>query len=277
VVKKETVMKHIFILILILFLYIESFSAFEDTDNGARSIGMGSAFVGLANDSYGIFYNPAGIRTFDNRDVSLFYSRPFGLKELSYVTVTFVQPFKFFNLGTSIKTYGFELYRENIFILSFAKNYEEIFYYGFNVKYFDLNIKNYGSDGTLGLDSGFLVKFSPEIQFGFCYQNFNSPSISKAKEKLPQIFSFGLSLLAIKDLVLNIDAYKDVKFPLTLKLGMEYKILNTLYLRAGFNDNPSKFATGIGIEYKILRFDYSIYTHQDLGYTHQASITFLKW
>jgi len=37
-----------------------AFAQFEDLGVGARGIGMGNAFVGLADDGYSIYYNPAG-------------------------------------------------------------------------------------------------------------------------------------------------------------------------------------------------------------------------
>jgi len=38
---------------------------------GARAIGMGGAFVSVADDGYAVYYNPAGLSGIQNRTISL--------------------------------------------------------------------------------------------------------------------------------------------------------------------------------------------------------------
>ena len=52
----------IFIILINSFLYaVESYASFADWNVGARSLGMGRAYVGLANDGSALYWNPAGI------------------------------------------------------------------------------------------------------------------------------------------------------------------------------------------------------------------------
>jgi len=45
---------------------------------GARALGMGSAFAGLADDGSAAFWNPAGLATLTSREVTLMHAEQFG-------------------------------------------------------------------------------------------------------------------------------------------------------------------------------------------------------
>jgi hypothetical protein len=45
---------------------------------GARALGMGSAFAGLADDGTAAFWNPAGLATLDSREVTAMHAEQFG-------------------------------------------------------------------------------------------------------------------------------------------------------------------------------------------------------
>jgi hypothetical protein len=45
-------------------------------DKGARAIGVGGAFTGLANSAFALFYNPAGLMLLPSREASFFYAQP---------------------------------------------------------------------------------------------------------------------------------------------------------------------------------------------------------
>jgi len=66
--------------ILILFLTFTCslppvLAQFEDLGVGARGIGMGNAFIGLADDGYSIYYNPAGLQRVGWKELVLDYGK----------------------------------------------------------------------------------------------------------------------------------------------------------------------------------------------------------
>jgi hypothetical protein len=111
------------------------------------------------------------------------------------------------------------------------------------------------------------------LRWGFFAANINAPSIGQAKEKLPQVYSSGLSYSPIDGLLLGVDAVKDVRYPTLIRGGIEYKVVDAASLRAGVGSNPTKFSSGLGIHYSLVRFDYAMTTHPDLGLSHQFSVT----
>src|SRR5689334_3253054 len=45
---------------------------------GARALGMGSAFVGLADDGTAAYWNPAGLATLPDRQINAMHAEQFG-------------------------------------------------------------------------------------------------------------------------------------------------------------------------------------------------------
>lgn len=235
---------------------------------------MGGAFVGIADNAWAMMYNPAGLAQLRAGEISAFYSpQPFGLKELSLGTAVVVQPTSWGSFGVSGSRFGFELYREISGAISYANSYSDIFFFGLNVTYNSLTIKNYGSASTVGVDIGVLTKITSELRWGFYAANINAPAIGQAKEKLPQVYSSGLSYMPVAGLLVGVDVVKDVRYSAVVKGGLEYKPLDVVSLRAGVGSNPTRFSSGLGVHYSFVQFDYALTSHQELGLSHQFSVT----
>jgi hypothetical protein len=58
---------------------------------GARALGMGSAFVGLADDGTAAFWNPAGLATLQTRQISAMHAEQFG-SIVQYDFLSFAMP-----------------------------------------------------------------------------------------------------------------------------------------------------------------------------------------
>ncbi len=262
------------VIILFLVSFRITYSQFELIDIGAKPISMGGAFTSLANNSNAVYYNPAGISQLPFREVSIFYSpAPFGLKELANGSVNFVQPTKFGAFGLSAKTYGFELYKEITATLTYANNYNRKIYYGANINYYNLKIQNYGSASTFGIDIGAMAYLTDFLRWGFSAFNLNRPSIGTQKDKLPQVYRTGLSIQPRTDLNFVLDVEKDTRYTASVKAGIEYTMYDMINLRAGVGTEPTKFSGGVGFCYSLFEIDYGFYNHQDLGLTHQGTIT----
>ena len=124
------------------------------------------------------------------------------------------------------------------------------------------------------LDVGLLLQLSPKWKWGVSTRNLTQSEIGKDNEPLPQIFQTGISVKILDIIRLNCDAYKDVRFPLDMRCGAEFRPFQNLLVRLGFGTEPTRLATGMGLSLGKLRWDYAFYTHSDLGLTHQMSVSF---
>ena len=263
-----------FIIVLLFVSFRVNYAQFELLDVGAKPISLGGAFTSLANNSNAVYYNPAGISQIPFREVSVFYSpAPFGLKELANGSVNYVEPTKFGVFGLSAKTYGFELYKEITVTATYSNNYKKKIFYGANINYYNLKIQNYGSASTFGVDIGGLAYLTDFLRWGFAAFNLNRPKIGTQDDKLPQVYRTGISIQPRKELNFVLDVEKDTRYTASVKAGIEYSLYDMIDLRAGIGTEPTKFSGGVGLYYSIFEIDYGFYNHQDLGLTHQGTIT----
>ncbi|MDP2207221.1 MAG: hypothetical protein Q8K98_00415 [Bacteroidota bacterium] len=264
------------VLIIFIFLLQHSvFAGFEQTNLGSRANAIGGAFVGLSDDCWSIFYNPAGLSLINFNEAAVYYSpRPFGLSELSTTAFAANYSTKIGTLAFAAKKYGFDLYKEISGTLSYANLFLGI-NIGTSFHIHTLTIKGYGNDYTIGVDIGIMFPLAYNLLFGFSAKNINAPTIGKMKEKLPQVFSFGTSYSPINNLFLLMDYEKEIMFDGSLKAGFEYWIFEFAALRLGVNEKPSTISGGLGLKYSSMKIDYAIISHQELELTHSITIGFL--
>lgn len=264
--------------VIIIFIFLLQYSViagFEQTNIGSRANAIGGAFVGLSDDCWGIFYNPAGLSRLIHNEAAVYYSpRPFGLSELSTTALAFNYYITYGTFAFAAKKYGFELYKEISGTLSFANSILGI-NIGTSFHVHTLTIKGYGNDYTIGIDLGIIFPLASNLLFGCSAKNINAPTIGQKKEKLPQLFSFGTSYSPVNNLLLLLDYEKEIMFDGSIKAGIEYRVFDFGALRFGVNEKPSSVSAGLGLKYSSLKIDYAFINHQELGLTHSITIGFL--
>lgn len=259
---------------LLVFCSIRGFAAFERTATGARGAAMGGALVALPGNEWSGAANPAVLQTVEHRTVALFYvPRPFEMKELAFGAAVYVEPTSAGAFGFTASRFGFELYHETRFALSYATDVAPGIRAGASVSYYALSIRNYGSASSIGFDLGVLVDVAEHVQWGFSAFNLNAATIGQAKEKLPQVFATGVTYTPMPEAVLDAGITKDIRFPAELHLGLEYTMLDVLALRAGTTSDPNSLNAGVGVRLSFARFDYAFSSHGELGATHQFSLS----
>ena len=169
-------------------------------------------------------------------------------------------------------TYGFKLYRESRFVLGFSYKYLKNFYFGLTLNYQTVSILNYGSSNTIFFSIGALAYISKKVRWGFSLQNLNRASYENTEDQIPVIIRTGFSYDLINNLSVNLSVEKDIKYNPNFHFGIDYKIIKYISLRTGFSNEPSRYSAGIGIHYSTFNLGYSIFTHQDLGLTHQFGV-----
>jgi hypothetical protein len=263
-------MKIIHTIIIICSLTLSAYSQYNP---GAKQISLSNSDVALSNDVFSLFNNPAGLSQMNWREVGVYYSpAPFGLSELANGFVAYHEPSQFGSFAIGGMSYGFELYRESKLSLGYSYNYLNKFFAGITINYQTVSIQNYGNDGAIFLNLGGLAYVSNILRLGFSIQNVNRASFGSDDDQIPIIFNTGFSYDVVDELTLNFAVEKDIKYKASFQFGISYDIIENLSLRTGFSNEPSKFSAGIGINYSIFSLDYAMFTHNDLGLTHQAGV-----
>jgi hypothetical protein len=175
-------------------------AGFEKIGIGCRALGMGSAFVAVANNVSAIYWNPAGLALAHNqantsRELSLMYSPLFGLSYLQHKFAGYTQSrlsdrVDFGALGLGIIELDLSpdadeiqplSYVENTFLLAWAYSFSlppifSQFALGATAKYYNLQTSRaafgYGADlGLLGIKRLSVNDWKMDLRIGIVVQD----------------------------------------------------------------------------------------------------------
>jgi hypothetical protein len=259
--------------IVITIFMILNLSILAQMNPGAKQISLSNSDIAQSNDVFSLFNNPAGLSQLNWREIGIYYSpAPFGMTELANGYLAYLEPTSYGSVSLGATTYGFELYRESRFLIGYSNEYEKRFFFGLSINFHNVYIKNYGSDFAYFLNIGALTYLFDNLRFGFAINNINRATLSNEKEQIPTLLKSGLSYDFLNELTLNISIEKDIRYKPSLQFGIDYDLIDNFSLRSGFSNNPSNYSAGIGINYSMFSLDYAVFSHNDLGLTHQFGL-----
>lgn len=273
------------LIFLLIFLYSPpGHTAFEFLDTGARPVAMGGAFCAVADDAHAPHYNPAGAGRVQGREVALGSCRLFGLADLSLHNVCLLQPIGWGVLGLEVQRFGGILYNETTLGLSYARPLRENLLLGFSLRGLQLAISGYGSDQTLCLDLGLLARVASRVSWGASMHNLNDGRLGRWQEEMPQVLIMGLACRPNSRVLLAAELRQDIAdcsmaaltgggYPVELRLGQETRIWAPLTARLGLGTGPTRISAGVGVKAGPFRLHYAYRSHQLLGGSHHASLT----
>lgn len=153
---------------------------------GARAAGLGEAYNAISDDIYGIYWNPAGLSQLKQKTIGITYTR--WLKDINYNFIGYAQEFNFITVAFGINQlslppiekydkYGYATGKsytatDTALNLSFAKELSQNLFTGLNIKFLQLNIDKFYTDGFAG-DIGVLYR-SDMLSVGLTFQNLGS-------------------------------------------------------------------------------------------------------
>ena len=177
-------------------------------------------------------------------------------------------------MGISIHKFGDELYSEQV-ISSAIGNKIGFVRLGLKVSYYQMRIEDFGTAGCVFFNFGGIVELIPQFTFGAFISNFTSSRLNDVDQsELPVVMKVGFSYRPVDNLKLNLDLYKDANYEAIVKAGIEYVIVEKLFLRSGVNTKPFKSFFGFGVLLDPFKIDYAFSNNDFLGLSHQFSVSF---
>ena len=290
------------ILITFLILMIFCSAAFAETGDGgyagtflqlgfgARALGMGGAFVAVADDATGGFFNPAGLVQITKRTFGAFYRRMTLDRRLSYIVYN--QPVRdeatialaWINAGVAdvmgrdgdgditeeISNY------QNAIQLFLGRRIINQLSIGVTIGYMQHNLANINAYG-IGFGFSAMGRPIPELRLGVAVENLGMKYSwtsgdywkrhdllgSSVKENFPFNIRVGASYLLLEDrILLSSEFDKNEKQEGKIHLGVEGWALENVAGRIGYDRGSLTF--GLGLKHKIqsavLGFDYAFIT-----------------
>ncbi len=248
----------------------------ENPSIGARSSGMGNASVSLW-DVWSAHQNQAGLGFVRDISAGAYYENRFLLKEISTKGGVVAIPVKGGTIGLCISNFGYSLYNENKYSLSFAKAFGDKLSAGIAMDYLTTKIaEGYGSKGVFAAEFGIQAKPLQGLTIGAHVFNPTRAKISDYNdERLPTIIRFGGDYNFSDKVTLAVETEKDIAQKAIFKAGIEYKPVKEFYLRAGIGTNPTLTSFGFGLNLKNLKIDVAANYHQTLGFSPQLGLTYI--
>lgn len=241
---------------------------------GSRSMGLGNANVTLA-DGWSVFNNIGGIGSVEASEFFAGYDHRLGLNELTTLAAGAVFKGTSGAWGIGLSNYGGDLFNQQTVGVGYG-NQLGIASLGIKINYFQTNIEGFGRGAAPIVEVGGVAEMTPWLFFGAHMYNGSRSKLSQVTgEYLPMIVRTGLSFRPSQELMINLEAEKEVYLAPQLKVGVEYSLRERLYARTGINTNPRQLFFGIGFSPKRYRFDYAMSQNHQLGFTHHVSFNYL--
>ncbi|MFA5859966.1 MAG: hypothetical protein WC955_12970 [Elusimicrobiota bacterium] len=271
-------------------------------ENGltARELALGGASVAGCTDSAGVLYNPACIALVPGLDIQALYSALY--ENVHYSAISAVVPIRTGDEvigkrnavvigGSFVQLYsgGYEVRDEfnqpgesfgitnSAYIFSAGLPIGERFAIGVGGRSFEMAILNQNLT-AYALNCGLWAVPLKYLSAGVVLNNFVGSGYTRLGlvEKFPMVLNAGLvldvskvypmiNMLILSDLAYDISSNGGLK----TFFGVEYKIVEVLSIRAGY-DNENLTA-GAGILINNFRFDYAVVAHKDMGFMHKVS------
>ncbi len=248
-----------------------------DLYGSARADALGYSTT-AAPSAVGVHANPAASATQD-QPVASFYARQGILSVLRYGAAHVTVPFTWGAPSAGASTFGFENYREVHLSAGYARGISfgttRAVHLGLKVRYHHTSITRYGSTGAVGLNVGVLVALLRSLHLGAHATNVNGASLIPG-EPLPRTLAVGLHYQALDDVTVLADVFKDVRFPLSVRGGIEVRPVAPLLFRVGLTTMPVRFTGGAGVRLGPLRASIAAEQHQELGWSPSASLR-VQW
>lgn len=271
---------------------------------GARPGGMGDAFVAVADETSGMYYNPAGLAFFYSPEVQGTHSLWLG--DLTYNYLGYAHPTKSgtyglglqYLSGSSMQKYveGVKKdefsYYDGAATLLYAARISEVCSIGLNMRGIQSKIDDSNISALTG-DLGFMYRTSGEgFSFGASGANLFG---ELGEDKLPATYRAGMAFKAAlpeqsSDVLLALEAGQSDGSPLYYAAGVEHWGAKTLGLRLGYRyytDEKQRkslgglaaVSAGFGLRIKSIAVDYAYHPFEQLGETHKITLTWrvLGW
>ncbi len=233
---------------------------------GARGLAMGGSGLNFT-DVNALWGNPAGVAALEATSVALFAEQRFLLSDIRQVSAGGAVPFASGTLGLVVGYFGFEDFNEQRIGVVYGRRLSDNIRLGAQLYTLGTRIPDYGNKNVVSFELGMQGSISPRV--GFSARMANPMRIETvAGEYLPSLLSLGFSYQPGKQLLIVAEAEKDILFPVRVRVGMEYNLLDALQLRLGIATDPSLLTFGIGYKLKdTWRLDFAAAYHQYLGFT----------
>ena len=261
--------------------------AFLRFGSSARSLGLGGAVTALGDGAAVAYWNPAGLSQLRTMEVTGMGATLFADTKYSFFAIglpregsgTFAFSGSYVNSGSFERASLWDdlgdtfSESEGVFTLSYARGGS---HFGWGVSFKSITQDVGGVTGSgVGADVGLYLRPERRVSLGVAWQNALQPEVTldDYPEKLARTLRGGFALHFYNDrLIALTDIVKTDDMDLNVQGGVEWRPLESIVLRGGYDTTADQFTFGGGVAYRNWQFDYAYLSH-DLGAVSVVSAT----
>ncbi|HNV94919.1 MAG TPA: hypothetical protein PKG63_00480 [Bacteroidales bacterium] len=266
------------ILFVFLFLItaIYSYCGNENWPLGGKQAGMG--FTGVTiSDVWSSSHNQAGLARLSIPTLGLYNENRFLLQTTSLKALSFAMPTNEAGVfALDLSYFGYEKYNESKVGLAYAMMIGHHFSIGAKVNYLNTHFAEvYGNKGHVVAEFGFLAEPAEHLFIGGHIYNISRTKLAVYDdERIPSTLTVGIGYRFTEKLFMTTEAEKTFTTKMIYKIGLDYRFMNNLYMRAGATTSPDQLTFGLGYVIKKIKADISFSYHQVLGITPHVGIIY---
>lgn len=240
------------------------------TTVGARGQAMGNATACLS-DEWSMLNNVAGLADVAGLSAAVTYDAVPSLPAFGKAGMAISVPGTVAS-GLGVYRFGDERYNEQIICVGAATQWNHTSL-GVKVNYIRYAAAGMGARGVFSVSLGGITKLTPWLKVGAHIVNVNQPWLSKQfDERLPTLLTVGLLFTLSPSAFFAAEVEKRINDKATGRAGLEFKVHQKVFARAGFQLNPQTISGGFGFHLRYFHADYGLAYNAVLGMRHQASL-----
>lgn len=262
-------------LTLLLFLWCAQYSLLAqdgDYSLGARSTAMSGTATTLA-DHWSTFNNPGALGTIEETSAFISYQNRYNVAGFHVIGGGFVYHQEALNIGAKYFRFGDDLFSQQMAGLVMANKFQKVSL-GVGINALQSTIEGLQTLRKLAVELGGVAEITRHLHFGAHIFNLTH------RQDHPTTMKAGISFRPSQSLTMNFEIEKRLQAREKVKAGIEYQIIERLFVRTGVNIQPNqlglknvKSTFGFGFITSSFLFDYAFATAGKLGVIHELSVS----
>ena len=240
---------------------------------GARSAGMAGTSITLG-DEFSLFNNVGGLARVRDHAVFAGYQNRYSISEFQVIGGGGIFHHHLATAGLGFYKFGDDIFSQQKLHFAIGNTFQLVSL-GLGVDWVQYSVESIGTQHVFAIQFGGIAEITPQLHFGAHIFNINQATlIQETGEQLPTVMRGGLSYRPTAQLMLNVEVEKDLDFDEVFKAGIEYQLVEKVFIRTGINTGPLIGSFGVGFHPSKLKIDYAFTNHVALGNVHEISMAY---
>ncbi|MFY0602185.1 MAG: hypothetical protein JXR03_21090 [Cyclobacteriaceae bacterium] len=233
---------------------------------GASSAAIGGSSLTVAN-SWSIFNNVGAIGRLDETSAFASYQNRYNVSGFQVVGGGFIHSTDFATAGVAYYRFGDDLYNQQRATFAIGNKIQMVSL-GAAVNMIQYHAETLDTRRRVAIEFGGVAQIIPELSFGAHIFNFSNNKV------VPTVMKAGLSYRPSEQLMINLETEKELGFSEVFKAGIQYQLIDPLFIRTGISTKPFRSAFGLGVLFSGFMCDYAFVSDPNLGSTHELSLAY---